>query len=121
MFDHPSFDQHERMVFAHDAAIGLRAIAAMPPGRGKTGVTLDVDGAKLHAAGILYAPDYVINAGGIISVGRDYLGGATLESVTAEILRIPVRLREIFARSSATHRPTSELEDETARQLLAEA
>ncbi len=79
------------------------------------------DGARLHAAGVLYAPDYVINAGGIISVGREYLGGATAESIHAEIQRIPVRLTEIFERSSATHRPTSELADEMARQLLAEA
>lgn len=79
------------------------------------------DGARLHSAGVLYAPDYVINAGGIISVGREYLGGATAESILAEIYRIPVRLTEIFARSSATNRPTSELADEMARQLLAEA
>lgn len=79
------------------------------------------DGARLHSAGVLYAPDYVINAGGIISVGREYLGGATAESIGAEIHRIPVRLTEIFARSSATNRPTSELADEMARQLLAEA
>jgi leucine dehydrogenase len=76
------------------------------------------DGARLHAAGVLYAPDYVINAGGIISVGREYLGGATAESILDEIHRIPVRLTEIFARSSATNRPTSELADEMARQLL---
>jgi leucine dehydrogenase len=76
------------------------------------------DGARLHAAGVLYAPDYVINAGGIISVGREYLGGATAESILDEIYRIPVRLTEIFARSSATNRPTSELADEMARQLL---
>lgn len=79
------------------------------------------DGARLHSAGVLYAPDYVINAGGIISVGREYLGGATAASIAAEIHRIPVRLTEIFARSGATNRPTSELADEMARQLLAEA
>ncbi|MBL8271232.1 Leu/Phe/Val dehydrogenase [Steroidobacter sp.] len=79
------------------------------------------DGARLHAAGVLYAPDYVINAGGIISCGREYLGGATAASIDAEIHRIPARLTEIFARSGATGRPTSELADEMARQLLAEA
>ena len=79
------------------------------------------DGARLHAAGVLYAPDYVINAGGIISVGREYLGGATAESITAEIHRIPARLTEIFARSSASNRPTSDIADEMARQLLSEA
>ncbi len=79
------------------------------------------DGHRLHAAGILYAPDYVINAGGIISVGREYLGGATVESITAEIHRIPTRLTEIFARSCAGNRSTSEVADEMARQLLSEA
>ena len=32
------------------------------------------DGARLKERGILYAPDYVINAGGIISVCTEYLG-----------------------------------------------
>jgi leucine dehydrogenase len=32
------------------------------------------DGERLHARGILYAPDYVINAGGIINVCTEYLG-----------------------------------------------
>lgn len=105
MFDHPSFDQHERVVFAHDAPTGATA----------------QDGARLHAAGVLYAPDYVIDAGGIISVGRENPGGATNESITAKIYRIPARLTEFFARSSATDRPTSELADERARQLLLEA
>lgn len=79
------------------------------------------DGDRLHAAGILYAPDYVINAGGIISVGREYLGGATVASINAEIHKIPERLTEIFARSRTSNRPTSDIADEMARQLLAEA
>ena len=33
------------------------------------------DGEALMRAGILYAPDYVINAGGIISVAHEYRGG----------------------------------------------
>lgn len=79
------------------------------------------DGARLHSAGVLYAPDYVINAGGIISVGREYLGGATVESITAEIQRIPARLSEIFTRSRASNHPTSDIADDMARQLLSEA
>ena len=31
------------------------------------------DGTRLAERGILYAPDYVINAGGVISVAREYL------------------------------------------------
>jgi leucine dehydrogenase len=38
------------------------------------------DGDRIHARGILYAPDYVINAGGIINVATEYLkdGGEDL-------------------------------------------
>ena len=78
------------------------------------------DGQRLHAAGVLYAPDYVINAGGIISVGREYLGNATAESIAAEIRRIPERLTEIFERSRAEDRPTSGVADEMARRLIQE-
>ncbi|HLS80409.1 MAG TPA: Glu/Leu/Phe/Val dehydrogenase dimerization domain-containing protein [Steroidobacter sp.] len=76
------------------------------------------DGARLQAAGILYAPDYVINAGGIISAGREYLGGADARSIEQEIRRIPVRLTEIFERAHAAQRPTSEVADEMARERL---
>lgn len=76
------------------------------------------DGARLHAAGVLYAPDYVINAGGVISIGREYLGGATVGSITAEIERIPERLMEIFERARASNRATSDVADDLARRLL---
>jgi leucine dehydrogenase len=79
------------------------------------------DGARLHAAGVLYAPDYVVNAGGIISVGREYLGGATAGSIEAEIKKIPQRLATIFERSKAENRPTSDIADEWARRLITEA
>lgn len=76
------------------------------------------DGARLFAAGILYAPDYVINAGGIISVGREYLGGATAASIESEIHRIPERLTTIFERSRREGRPTSDIADEMARHRI---
>lgn len=79
------------------------------------------DGARLHAAGVLYAPDYVINAGGIISVGREYLGGASAQSIDAEIRRIPGRLIEIFERSAATNTPTSVVADQMAQVLIQRA
>lgn len=79
------------------------------------------DGARLFAAGILYAPDYVINAGGIISVGREFLGGATAKSIDAEIRRIPERLLTIFERSRREKRPTSEIADEMARERIGRA
>jgi len=76
------------------------------------------DGQGLPTAGILYAPDYVINAGGIISVAREYRGGATEEQVIADIHAIPVRLTEIFERARRENRTTNAVADQMARERL---
>jgi len=76
------------------------------------------DGQALQAAGILYAPDYVINAGGIISVSRELHGGATEEQVIADIQGIPARLTEVFERARRENRPTNAVADQMARELL---
>ena len=76
------------------------------------------DGTALQAAGILYAPDYVINAGGIISVSREYHGGASEAQVVADIHAIPARLLEIFERARRENRPTNEVADQMARERL---
>jgi leucine dehydrogenase len=75
------------------------------------------DGEALRAAGILYAPDYVINAGGIISVAREYYGG-TEAQVIEDIRGIPARLTEIFERARREGRTTNEVADQMARQRL---
>src|SRR6266478_1719480 len=77
------------------------------------------DGQALRAAGILYAPDYVINAGGIISVSREYHGGATEEQVIADIQGIPARLTQIFERARHENRTTNRKSTRLARKLLA--
>jgi leucine dehydrogenase len=81
----------------------------------------DQDGTALHQAGILYAPDYVINAGGIISVAREYYGGSTETQVVTEIGGIAVRLRQIFARARAESRSTHAIADQLARERLGHA
>ena len=78
------------------------------------------DGARLTSRGILYAPDYVINAGGVISVAREYLGDSTEDQVRDEVCRIPGRLELIFAEAEASGRPTSVVADELARRIVAQ-
>ncbi|PCN00393.1 amino acid dehydrogenase, partial [Pseudomonas aeruginosa] len=51
---------------------------------------------ELEARGILYAPDYVINSGGLIYVALKHRG-ADPHSITAHLARIPARLTEIYA------------------------
>jgi leucine dehydrogenase len=79
------------------------------------------DGARLAEREILYAPDYVINAGGIISVAREYYGSSSEDEVRADVSRIRERLQAIFDEAKSSGRPTNELADELARNLVAAA
>jgi leucine dehydrogenase len=79
------------------------------------------DGVRLAERDILYAPDYVINAGGIISVAAEYYGNSSEDDVRADVGRIKDRLEAIFREAKDTGRPTNELADELARKLIAAA
>ena len=57
-------------------------------------------GRTLHDAGILYAPDYVINAGGLINVA-DELHGYDAERARTKAAAIGERLRDVFSRASS--------------------
>ncbi|MDX1433029.1 MAG: Glu/Leu/Phe/Val dehydrogenase dimerization domain-containing protein [Gammaproteobacteria bacterium] len=72
-------------------------------------------GEVLMHKGILYAPDYVINAGGVIDVAFERTG-YDLDKVVAKIDGIGVALTEIFERSDAEQRPTSVVADDLARE-----
>ncbi|RUN77694.1 Glu/Leu/Phe/Val dehydrogenase [Sphingomonas sp. TF3] len=76
------------------------------------------EGAALQARGILYAPDYVINAGGIINVGLEYLGHGDQAEVNARIARIPDRLIEVWDESDRTGAPAADVADSIARRLI---
>ena len=76
------------------------------------------DGARLHQRGILYAPDYVINAGGIINVGLEYLGQGDRAEVESRIARIPDRLHEVWEESAQTGDPESMVADRIAQRLI---
>jgi len=78
----------------------------------------DADGERIHQRGILYAPDYVINAGGIINVSSEYLGDADAAGVKARIEQIPVRLEQIWTESAATGRNPAEVADSMAMRLI---
>ncbi|MCY3855982.1 MAG: Glu/Leu/Phe/Val dehydrogenase family protein, partial [Rhodospirillales bacterium] len=80
------------------------------------------DGMALHRDRVLYAPDYVINAGGLISVAWDILRrGESYDraAVSAEVAKIGDRLDAIFKVSARTNRPPEQVADAKARQCLA--
>jgi leucine dehydrogenase len=79
------------------------------------------DGQRLAQAGILYAPDYVINAGGIINVACEYFGDVDDEGVKELVAQIGPRLAGIFEEAERTGEPTNAIADRQARKIIAEA
>lgn len=79
--------------------------------------TPDMD-AALRAKGVLYAPDYVINAAGVISVGLEILGEWSEAAMNRRIDAIGPRLSEIFARGDREGRPTGEIADRMALEII---
>ena len=80
-------------------------------------------GAVLAARGILYAPDYVINAGGIISVATEYLARrdgriGDLAEVNTLVEQIPGRLAAIWQESEATGISADVVADRMAQKLI---
>jgi leucine dehydrogenase len=76
------------------------------------------DGERLRQAGILYAPDYIVNAGGIICAASEYLGDGSEVEVMARIGQIPATLRTIFEQAAAQSLPTNVIADRMAQERL---
>ncbi|MCL1076046.1 Leu/Phe/Val dehydrogenase [Shewanella dokdonensis] len=73
-------------------------------------------GEQLQQLGILYAPDYVINAGGIINVSFE--AAYDVNKATAKVEQIYQTLMTIFREAEAQNRPTAEIADEMARKII---
>jgi len=78
-------------------------------------------GEDLHRAGILYAPDYVINAGGVINIAPEVNGVIDHKWVARKVAAIEQTVGEILDKSRTTNRPTSEVADEIASQRILDA
>jgi len=73
----------------------------------------------LRARGILYAPDFVINAGGIINVSTELLpGGYDEEAALRKIDTVADNLRRVFEISRAEDIPTNDAAYKLAEERL---
>lgn len=80
----------------------------------------DHHGRALHARGILYAPDYVINAGGLINIAAELQpGGYHRGRALAQVEAIGTTLAEVFERAAQGGLPTHEVADRIARERIA--
>lgn len=70
--------------------------------------------------GILYAPDYVINAGGIINVALEiYPEPYCADTATKLVENIYNTLMQVFENAASSNRPTGIVADEMAREIIA--
>lgn len=74
-------------------------------------------GALLHERGILYAPDFLINAGGLIHVAVIYDHGDMKKSME-QINNIYHTVYDIYERSAHENLPTSQIAEQIARDRL---
>ncbi len=81
-------------------------------------LALPADGDLLASRGIAYLPDYLVNAGGIISVAREYRGEGEETAVMAEVSQIGERVIELLARVKASGRTPAAEADAWALSLI---
>lgn len=78
----------------------------------------DIHGKKLLEKGIVYAPDFLINAGGLINVAAEADGAYNREKVTKDVEKIYGRLHSIFSLSESENMITQHAAMKIAQQRL---
>lgn len=79
-----------------------------------------VDGDRLRDRGILYCPDFLINAGGIIDVHHQRAGSA--DAVKREhIAKIEQSLAQVLEGADNSHRHTNDIAEAMARDIIGQA
>jgi leucine dehydrogenase len=100
-----------------EASIAALRVAAVAGGANNQ-LAVPADGDRINARGILYAPDYVINAGGIINVGVEYMQLGDRKAVEARVAGIPDRLNQIWDESAASGDNPAKVADRIAQSLI---
>ena len=80
-------------------------------------------GRELAQRGILYAPDYVLNGGGIIAVTYEYLArregvAVSTDTIDQKIAGIPDRLESIWQEAESSGRSVNIVADAMARRAI---
>ncbi len=106
-----------------DAEGVARLACRIVAGGANNQIARPADGVALAKRGILYAPDYVINAGGIINVSMEYLARQNgkpceMAEVTGMIAGIPGRLQAIWRECEATGLGADRVADKMAQLLI---
>lgn len=98
-----------------------RLKAAVIAGAANNVLATPAMGEALRRRNILYAPDYVINAGGIINVAGEVKGEYDRDWVLGKIDKLAETVAEVIDRAEREERPTNVVADEMAREIIAAA
>ncbi len=104
----------------NDTTIDRFKVKAIAGGANNQLKTPDM-GEKLRQRGILYAPDYVINGGGIINVAAEISGSYSLDWVHGKVRRLVETLGEVLDEGLRDGVPTNVVADRIARARIAAA
>lgn len=93
---------------------GIQVIAG---GANNQLLNVQQDGERLKEAQILYAPDYIINAGGVINIACEIMNYSSSQAVemTSKIYDTTLA---IFERAAKENKPTAQVSLEMAREKL---
>ncbi|HSG95714.1 MAG TPA: Glu/Leu/Phe/Val dehydrogenase dimerization domain-containing protein [Afifellaceae bacterium] len=91
--------------------------AAIVAGAANNQLDSAADADRLHRRNILYAPDFAINAGGVIAIALG-LPGVSERPIVEKTEAIGATLRAIFARSRAENRATAHIADQLANERV---
>ena len=96
-----------------------RLKARLVCGAANNQIASDADARTLQERGVVYAPDYLVNAGGIINVAAEYLRETT-DQVRSRVESIPQRLLAVLEEAEASGRSPHAVADAMAQRLIAQ-
>jgi leucine dehydrogenase len=95
-----------------------RMVAKVVCGAANNQLATAEDGTRLADRGVLYAPDYVVNAGGIINVAAEYFGWTT-EFSSQRVDETAQRLAAVLDHADRMGLPANVAADDLARRAIA--
>jgi leucine dehydrogenase len=106
-------------ILTNESAARIKAPVIV--GAANNQLATDDVGVTLQKLGKIYGPDYVVNAGGIISAALEYLGGYDEKEVWARVNGVYETTRVVLIRAMREERPSNEVADEIALGRIAAA
>ncbi len=91
--------------------------AAIVAGAANNQLAGEADAGRLQSRDILYAPDFAINAGGVIAIALG-LPGVPERAIVEKTETIGATLSAIFARARAENRATAHIADQLAEERI---